>query len=248
MKRIVFSICLSFSVLFAQDATEIVKKATDLMTAENSVSKVKMTIVTSSGKKREFIYNSFSKNDGEKTLTRYLSPSRVKGQATLMLNNADDIWTYFPRTNRVRKLATHAKKQKMQGSDFSYEDMGGNDVFLTDFSHKLIDDKKIDGLLCYGIEMVKKEGINSSYAKMVLFVQKETFLILKIDYYNQDAPELIQKSLFCSEIKNVGGIPTAFYLVMKNLVDGTETEMEILEIDYDVKLADKMFTERGLKK
>ena len=39
-----------------------------------------------------------------------------------MLNDGDDIWTYFPRTRRVRKLASHAKKQKVPGSDFSFGD------------------------------------------------------------------------------------------------------------------------------
>ncbi len=46
-----------------------------------------------------------------------------------MLNNADNIWTYFPRTKRVRKLASHAKKQKVQGGDFTFEDFSSSNIW-----------------------------------------------------------------------------------------------------------------------
>ena len=103
---------------------EIVNKMNEVINPQTAQAKAKVTIITSSGKERTFIYNSFTKDRGEKNLIRYLEPKRAKGQAMLMLNNADDIWAYFPRTKRVRKLATHAKRQKWEGSDFSYEDMG----------------------------------------------------------------------------------------------------------------------------
>ncbi|MEA3421029.1 MAG: outer membrane lipoprotein-sorting protein, partial [Acidobacteriota bacterium] len=119
-------------VSFSQDLTgeDIIQKVNELINVQTSYGKAKMIIITSSGSKRTFIYESWSKNKGEKNLVRYLEPTRVKGQAILMLNHSDDIWMYFPRTQRVRKLATHAKKQKMQGSDFSYEDMGSGDEFI----------------------------------------------------------------------------------------------------------------------
>ena len=117
------------SVAFSQEMTadDIIQKVNDQFNTETNYAKSKMTIVTTSGQKRTFIQESWSKDRGEKNLMRYLEPRRVKDQAVLMLNHADDIWMFFPRTQRVRKLATHAKKQKMQGSDFSYEDMGSGD-------------------------------------------------------------------------------------------------------------------------
>ncbi len=50
-------------------------------------SKSTMTIVTTSGSERTFESESWSKDYGEKNLIRYNAPSRVKGQATLMLNH-----------------------------------------------------------------------------------------------------------------------------------------------------------------
>ncbi len=152
MKKLVMTglvILILSPVSFSQELSgeDIIKKVNEIFNPETNYGKSQMTIVTSSGKKRTFISESWSKNKGEKNLVRYLEPKRIKGQAILMLNNADDIWSYFPRTQRVRKLATHAKKQKMQGSDFSYEDMEMWD-YKVDFESKILGNEKIKSIAC----------------------------------------------------------------------------------------------------
>jgi len=229
-------------------ATEIVQKASDLINQESVFAKAKMTIITTSGKTRELFYDSWMKNRGEKNLIRYTAPRRIQGQAMLMLNNADDIWSYFPRTNRVRKLASHAKKQKMQGSDFSYEDFGSGDSFISDFTHKRLPDEKYDGHECYVIELVKKENITSNYSKSIAWIDKESHVFWKIDYYDEKDPELLLKTLTQSNIKFIDGVPTAMKMVMHNHLDDTETVSELLEVHYNIQLDDDLFTERGLKK
>jgi len=181
-------------------------------------------------------------------LVRYLEPTRVKGQAILMLNNADDIWVFFPRTQRVRKLATHAKKQKMQGSDFSYEDMGSGDVFIKDFTAERLTDEKKEGYNCYKVELNRNEGADVSYSKLVLWVIKENFVPVVIDYHDEDAPDRILKTLVQSDIQVIDDLPTAMKIVMTNRNDNTQTEMEMLEVKFNIELEDSMFTERELKK
>jgi hypothetical protein len=46
----------------------------------------------------------------------------------------------------------------------------------------------------------------------------------------------------------IDDIPTAMKSVMYNKLDNTQTEMELLEVEYDIELSDDMFTERNLKK
>jgi outer membrane lipoprotein-sorting protein len=233
-----------------QDLTgkDIIAKVNDLMNMDSIYSRSKMTITTTSGAKRTFVSDSWSKNKGEKNLVRYLEPVRVKGQAILMLNNADDIWVFFPRTQRVRKLASHAKKQKMQGSDFSYEDMGSGDAFIDDFEAVRIKDEKNEGKDCYVLELTRKEKSDVSYTRLIMWVHKENFVPLVIDYYEEDSPERVLKTLVQSDIEIIDGIPTAKKLVMINRNDNTQTEMELLEVKYNIDLNDRMFTERELKK
>jgi outer membrane lipoprotein-sorting protein len=236
--------------LFGQDLTgeEIIQKVNDLFNVDSSYGKSKMTITTSSGQKRTFISESWSKDKGEKNLVRYLEPSRVKGQAILMLNNADDIWMFFPRTQRVRKLATHAKKQKMQGSDFSYEDMGSGDAFIKDFVSKRLEDEKMERNDCYKLELIRKPDGDVSYSRLIMWVIKENFVPIVIDYYSDDDPDYHEKRLVQSDIRIIDDIPTAMKMVMLNKNDNTQTEMELLEVTFNVSLDDRMFTERELKK
>lgn len=253
MKKILISglaVLLMAPGLFSQELTgeEIIQKVNDLFNVDTSYGKSKMTITTSSGQKRTFISESWSKDKGEKNLVRYLEPARVKGQAILMLNNADDIWMFFPRTQRVRKLATHAKKQKMQGSDFSYEDMGSGDAFIEDFVSKRLEDEKMEGYDCYKLELTRKPDSDMSYSRMIMWVIKENFVPIVIDYYDEDDPSYHEKRLTQSDIRVIDNIPTAMKVVMHNKNDNTQTEMELLEVKYNIQLDDRMFTERELKK
>lgn len=260
MNRLFISIKIALSVillfvngvqLYAQgDMTtdEIIQTMTETMNPEQSKGIIKMTIVTTTGQERTFEYNTFSKNQGEKSLMKYVKPKRVKDQAILMLNNADDIWVYFPRTRRVRKLATHAKKQKLEGSDFSYEDLGSSDEFIDEYDAVLHRDEKKQGKVCNKLELTRKPKSSAGYSRILMWVDKETFVPLVIDYYHDVDPELWEKELVCSGIELIDGIYTPMKIVMYNKLDNTHTSMEFIEIRYDVDLPDNLFTEMGMQK
>ncbi len=246
----VLMILLFAMVSFGQELTgeDIIQKVNDTMNVETSYAKAKMTIVTTSGSKRTFVQESWSKDKGEKNMIRYLEPRRVKDQAVLMLNNADDIWMFFPRTQRVRKLATHAKKQKMQGSDFSYEDMGSGDAFIEDYVSKRLEDEESEGYDCYKLELTRKPESDLSYSRLIIWVIKENILPIAIDYYDDKDPSRRVKRLVQSDIRVIDDIPTAMKSVMFDLNDNTQTELEMLEVKFNIPLDDNMFTERALKK
>jgi outer membrane lipoprotein-sorting protein len=246
----ILMILLFAMVSFGQELTgeDIIQKVNDTMNVDTSYAKAKMTIVTTSGSKRTFVQESWSKDKGEKNMIRYLEPRRVKDQAVLMLNNADDIWMFFPRTQRVRKLATHAKKQKMQGSDFSYEDMGSGDAFIEDYVSKRLEDEESEGYDCYKLELTRKPESDLSYSRLIIWVIKENFVPIAIDYYDDKDPSRRVKRLVQSDIRVIDDIPTAMKSVMFDLNDNTQTELEMLEVKFNIPLDDNMFTERALKK
>jgi len=137
---------------------------------------------------------------------------------------------------------------KMQGSDFSYEDMGGGDLFIKDYSAKRLSDEKKEGHDCYQLELSPNDGADVTYSKLVLWVIKENFVPVVIDYYDEDAPERVLKTLIQSDIKVIDGLHTAMKFVMISRNDNTQTEMEMLEVKFNIDLEDSMFTERELKK
>lgn len=215
------------------------------MNPENAKGVMAQTIVTTSGDKRTFKYETYMGNRGESSLMRYLSPSRVKGNALLMTDFSDNIWMYNRRTGRVRKLASHAKKQKFEGSDFTYEDMGSGDSWKTDFKPVLKGIEKVDKVRCFKLELqAKSEDI--SYSKMICWVRVCDFFPIQIDYYNEK--NVFTKTLFLQDIRTIEGVLTPMKMVMRNNLDLTETVMEYVNITYDVEFDKGFFSERNLKK
>lgn len=242
-------LCLSPGfLLYGQIPTgaEIIEKVNDIMSPTNSKGVMTQTIVTTSGRKRTFEFEMYSANRGEKTLMRYIKPRSVKGQAFLMLNYADDIWSYFPRTNRVRKLASHAKKQKVKGSDFTYEDIGSGESWIEDFTTTNLGTDELTGDLCWKLQMDAIPEKDPSYQRMMLWVRQSDYYPLQVDYYeNGDAPT---KSLFLKDIQAVDGIPTAMQMTMHNHEDATETEMTTLSVTYQWVPPPGFFSERNLRR
>lgn len=255
LKRIlfVFVLCFCFRGVAEEAgkkvaAEEIIKTMTETLNPKQSEAVVEMTIMTSGGQERTFVYKSYSKNEGEKSLMKYLEPGRVKNQAILMLNNADDIWMYFPRTNRVRKLATHAKRQKVQGSDFSYEDMGSSNEFIDDYNSVLLGEEEKEGKLCYKLELTRKEDSDAGYSRLLIWVKKKDYVPIVISYYHEKDENLLEKELILSDVRIIDGIPTPMDMIMYNKLDDTKTAMSFKEINYDVDLSDNLFTEMGMKR
>jgi len=237
-----------FTPTLAQEniGLKVIKAVTEIMSPENVKSTGTQTITTSSGKTRTFEFDSYSGNKGESTLTRYTKPSAIRGQAFLTLNNADDIWTYFPRTKRVRKLASHAKKQKVQGSDFTYEDMGGGDVFLTKFTPKYLGDQEKNGELCWTVELIGIEAKDPPYPKIIMWARKLDYAPVHVDYF--DKKGFNTKSLSLSDIQDIEGYPTAMKMEMVDHKERSSTTMETLEVTYQWDPPKDFFSERNLKK
>lgn len=246
-----FIICVTISAiavnLQADELTgaQIVQKVSDLINQPTARGVMKLTITTTSGQERTFTYDSYSADKGEKNAIIYTSPKRVKGQATLLLNNADDIWSYDPRTDRVRKLASHAKKLKMQGSDFTYEDMGSGDSYITDFDAERLPDEKMEGYDCYKIQLIDNGKGSTRYDRLVMWIIKENYVPIVIDYYDEDDPEICSKRLVQSDIKSIDDIPVAMKAVMHNKLDDSRTSFEIEKIEFGVEIDESRFNQRS---
>jgi len=246
--KFVSILLLGSSIAFSQapTGTEIIDQVTNIMSPENAYSKGTQTIITSSGKERVFEFESWAAEKGKSSLTRYTKPAAIRGQAFLMLNNADDIWSYFPRTKRVRKLASHAKKQKMQGSDFTYEDMGGGDVFQTKFKSTLLSEETRDGELVWKVEMIGIPDQEPPYPKIILWARQSDYFPVALDYYNEK--DFNTKSLIMSDIQMIENYPTAMTMVMTDNKKRSSTTMRNLEITYAWEPPKSFFSERNLKK
>jgi len=211
---------------------------------KSSKSEITQIIYTSKGKENRSHMLSWGKGGGESQLMEYVSPKRVKGMKILMLNDGDDIWTYFPRTGRVRKIASHQRNASVNGSDFSYEDLSTKDQ-RKDYHVSLAGEENKSGASCYQIVMKAKDK-KKSYQQMIFWVDKSNFVALAAEFYDEDTK--LWKVLSTAGVEKIGDYWTAKSIEMKNVQKGSRTVVTLEKMEFDIPMADEVFSERNLKK
>lgn len=244
MKTILIALAAFITTTHAITVDEILDKMEANDSASSSRMEAEQIVIDASGDKRTSTFISYSMDKNDKGLVEYLTPSRIQGMKILMLNDGDDIWSFSPRTNRVRKLASHQKKQSVNGSDFSYEDMSAKDI-RKDYAGALGRDEQINKRECYTI-FLKARSKDKTYSKIITWVDKENFMMLKGIYYDEDGKEW--KHMIIGDIEKINGYWTSKTIEMRNIQKGSKTIMKINKIEFDVQLKKDMFTERNLKR
>lgn len=123
--------------------------------------------------------------DGDKSLIIWDHPKSVKGTALLSYTHKvgpHDIWTYVPKTKRVKRISSRKLSDPFMGSAFSYEDVASQEV--EHYTHKYLGDERWDGRLCYKVER-RPLNIGSGYSRQVVWYDQEDFRIWRIDYYDR---------------------------------------------------------------
>jgi outer membrane lipoprotein-sorting protein len=224
-------------------AEQIMHKAEQAEIAPHAISRIRQVVTTPSGASRTFVIKGYSAGGNEKQLQVYEEPAHVRGEKILMLNDGDDIWSFSPKTKRVRHLATHMKKAKVMGSDFSYQDFAAGD-YAERYTLTLTGERNQAGAQCYVIEMVPTDK-GPTYTKQIAWVSKDDFIMRRVDYYDEEG---LLKTLSVDEVREVDGRKTAWKMTMKDLRDGGSTVVEMLGADYATEPDDGLFTQQGLRR
>jgi outer membrane lipoprotein-sorting protein len=244
MKFFLFTLSFFTALTWAQypPVDTIIDRMENAEQVEHSISIMEQKVLTSSGNERTFRIKGYGIGNGEKGLSVYLSPARVKGEKILSLNEGDDIWTYSPKTRRARHLATHMKKAKVMGSDFSYEDMSGGDM-KEKYTFKVLGEDTREGVKCLKLEMIPTDK-GPDYVKILAWVNPETWMTHWLEYYNENG---LLKTMTLSDFRTTDGHLSPWKITMKNHQEGGQTIMNTIEIDYNTKPEEWMFSVEGLK-
>jgi hypothetical protein len=134
--------------------------------------------------------------DGTRSLCIFDSPLDVKG--TILLTHThetadDDQWLYLPALKRVKRIAAQNKSGSFMGSEFAYEDIATQTI--EKFTYKWLRDEACQEQECFVIERRPKDKENSGYAREVVWLDKEEYRTLRVDYY--DRKDALFKTLTC---------------------------------------------------
>jgi outer membrane lipoprotein-sorting protein len=191
---------------------------------------------------RSMTMRAWTKGD-DHSLVRVVEPKKDRGNGTLTDDNS--MWSYSPKINRVIKIPSSMMGQSWMGSDFSNKDVARADEIVDEYEHALLSTEEVDGIIVYEIEAIPHEEAAVVWGSEVLRI-REDHVVLEHSFFDQDG-ELV-KSLQTMEITDMGGRTIAKRQRM-NKVDKPDewTEIQVIEVDYDVELNDSLFTLSNLR-
>ncbi len=186
-------------------------------------------------------------NGTEKQLLEYLEPADLKGTKFLSIveeGKKDLMYIYFPFLGRERRIAAGEESDSFMGTDFTYEEIGSGQTYQEEYDALRLKDEVLEEYPCYVLRLTP-QGEDSDYTYIKMWVWQEEFLVLRIEFYEED--ERLTKTLSNSDIREEDGDYMPHRIVMTDEIKGTKTIIEILETKEE-ELSDDYFTLRYLRR
>lgn len=170
-----------------------------------------------------------TENSGDRSINTFAWPADIKGTRlltwTYMDKEDDDQWMYLPVAKRVKRISSSNKTGSFMGSEFTYEDVGGNE--LNKYEYNYIGEDELKGRETWVVERFPTSP-RSGYSKQKVWFDKEYMSILQIEYY--DRKEELQKISSYEDFKKFDRWWRAQKLTMNNVK--TQKSSVILWTDY----------------
>lgn len=188
-----------------------------------------------------------------KRVTRFLSPSDIKNTVTLLVEHStgdDDMWIYLPALKKTRRLTSSNKNESFVGTDLSYGDVIGHKV--SDWTHKVVGTETVGGKQCTVVESLPKDAKvaeQSGYSKRVGWIDNESFLAMKTEFY--DANKQLLKVSTLANIVNVDAAKQRWqpmHMEVQNMQTGHKTVIDWKEFKANQGVKSEYFTPRYLEK
>ena len=200
---------------------------------------------------RSTILEAASTAEGDRSIITFSQPRDVRGTALLTHSKIepedDSQWIFLPAVKRVKRISSSNRTGKFVSSEFSYEDLGSEEV--ADNDHIWIEDTACAhdaSLTCAAVESRPKNK-KSGYSRRVSFIDLEEYRVHQIDFYNRRGD--LEKTLNFEDYKQYEGqFWRAHVMIMKNHQTGKSTKLSWGEYSFRQGLTDRDFTPQGLPK
>jgi outer membrane lipoprotein-sorting protein len=240
-----FVTCLVlFPVLAQETGSSIMHEVMVAQLSTSSALDIKLTLVEQNGTERERRLQTLtlSENGLTMTLTVFLSPSSVKNTRFLTLEKEEgssDQWIFLPSLGKVKRIAAQEEGGSFMGSDFTYADMGSTTYDDNQATHFLKGEEVLGASECFVVE--SKPTVVSEYGKTITWVDKATYLPIKVVFYAKDSLTVV-KNLDAENITKIGDKWITKTLTMTTKATNHSTRIEILQAKFDIPIDSRFFT------
>jgi outer membrane lipoprotein-sorting protein len=198
------------------------------------------------------VYERKFAGDEQKSIVYFLGPAEVKGTAFLSFTHKGrpaDQWLYLPALQRTRQITAQTRNESFVGTDLTYHDLDLTAEMASwteaDATSKLRGEETIDGVACHTIELTPQRD-DIGYKKIVMWLAKDDLVARQLEFYDDGAAPA--KRLHQSEVTDVGAIPVAHRILVESPAKGTQTMIEISDVQFNQNLEDDLFTEHALER
>ena len=188
---------------------------------------------------------------GDMSIITFSEPRDVRGTALLTHSKIepddDSQWIFLPAVKRVKRISSSNRTGKFVSSEFSYEDLGSEEV--ADNHHIWLEDapcKHDASLTCAAVESRPKNK-KSGYSRRVSFIDLAEYRVHRIDFYNRRGD--LEKSLVFNDYRQyLDAYWRAHVMTMNNSQTGKSTTLTWDEYSFANGLGARDFTPQGLAK
>jgi len=186
--------------------------------------------------------------DGDKSLSLFKEPRDVQGTAMLTFSHGlepDDQWLYLPSVKRVKRISSKNKSGPFMGSEFAFEDLSSQEI--EKYSYKYIGEEACgEGYQCHIIERFPQYK-NSGYTRQVVWIDKEHYRNIKVDYYDRKGA-LLKTLEFFGYQAYPGNFWRADRFEMLNHQTGKSTTLNWMNYDFESPMDEADFNQNALKR
>ena len=232
-----------YSLVYGQDAREIVRQADELLRSASSIGEITMTVQKPDWS-RTFSMKIWSL-EPDYSMVLITAPARDKG--TVTLKRQKEVWNWIPSVKRVIKIPPSMMLQSWMGSDFTNDDLVRQSSIVEDYEHQIIGEGEYQGYSCHKIELTPKPEAGVVWGKIIMWITKEGLLELRADYFDEDS--ILIKTMTGSEVKKMGGriIPTHWEMAPVDK-PGQKTIFIYNDIQFNAKMDASFFSQQNMKR
>lgn len=187
---------------------------------------------------KELLMTQYTKG-GTKAAIKFRAPADLKGLG-IVIKGDNEIYVKLPGSKKVRRVASHARKQGFQGTDFSVDDLKMIS-FGRHFDARFLE-KNDTGIK---LELSRKSSSSVPYKRIVTVIPKGSCIMQFIEYFDDDGIKVKQQER--SDLaKDLSGRDVYHTIFMKDLIRNHATELRVKERRGDKKIPTKTFSKRWL--
>ena len=235
MKKLIVLLIIAIFALaqiWALNAEQIIDKMEDVMEFETLLFTATIKNTDKLGSTTQ-TFNAIQNDDGDTLLT--VTSGMDKGQKILRLD--DEIYIYYPDADEIIRLSGSGLSNSFLGSDFSYEDLSGDDDYDDRYNYKLAGSETYNGIDCYVIKFTAKK-LSETYQRMEMLIDKNRYVPIVERLFSKSGKLL--KTIYYDGYSTKPYFPTE--VKTENAVKKTnKSEMKVTNIVFNKKLDSSLF-------